>query len=266
MRWLKEYAEVECKPSTVAGYRQILNLRLLPNFCPRPLDQITRDQVKQFIAHLATSALSRNTLRNTLCTIRVILNQAIEDGLIDKNPAARLGRFTRSEKPEFQATALTRDECNKFLDSAQAVCPEYYALFLTALRAGLRRGELVALQWGDIQFGVSEQDSNRFILVQHNYVNRQFTTPKSKKSRRVDLSRQLRRELLEIRDQRLLKAFTEGKASIADELVFPSPNGLVLDPDNLIKRYFLPSIEHAGLRRFRFHDLRHTFGSLPIQG
>jgi integrase len=129
----------------------------------------------------------------------------------------------------------------------------------------LRRGELVALQWGDIQFGASEGDSNRYILVQHNYVNRQFTTPKSKKSRRVDLSRQLRRALSDLRDQRLLKAFTDGKASIADDLVFPSPEGSVLDPDNLVKRYFLPCIEHAGLRRFRFHDMRHTFGSLLIQ-
>jgi integrase len=54
--------------------------------------------------------------------------------------------------------------------------------------------------------------------------------------------------------------------SILDELVFPSPEGSVLDPDNLVKRYFLPIIERSGLRRFRFHDLRHTFGSLLIQG
>jgi integrase len=138
-------------------------------------------------------------------------------------------------------------------------------LFLTALRAGLRRGEVVALQWGDIQFGASEDDPNRYILVQHNYVKRQFTTPKSKKNRRVDLSRQLRRALLELRDQRLFNVFSEGMAAIADDLVFPSPQGAVLDPDNLIKRYFLPAIEHAGLRRFRFHDLRHSYGSLLIQ-
>jgi len=146
------------------------------------------------------------------------------------------------------------------------VCPEYFALFLTALRAGLRRGELVALQWGDIQFGASDEDPNRYIFVQHNFVARQFTTPKSKKSCRVDLSRQLRGVLLDLRDRRMLKAFTAGKSSIADELVFPSPEGSVLDPDNLIKRYFLPAIEHAGLRGFRFHDCRHTFGSLLIQG
>ena len=77
--------------------------------------------------------------------------------------------------------------------------PDYYPLFLTALRAGLRRGELVALEFGDIQFGNNDEDPNRYILVRHNYVNREFTTPKSKKLRRVDLSRQLRSELLEVR-------------------------------------------------------------------
>jgi len=119
---------------------------------------------------------------------------------------------------------------------------------------------------GDIQFGSSDEDPNRYILVRHNYVNREFTTPKSKKTRRVDVSLQLWSVLLELRDRRMLEAFAAGKtASILDELVFPSPEGSVLDPDNLIKRYFLPIIEHAGLRRFRFHDLRHTFGSMLIQ-
>jgi hypothetical protein len=53
---------------------------------------------------------------------------------------------------------------------------------------------------------------------------------------------------------------------IADELVFSSHEGSVLGPDNLVKRYCLPAIEHAGLRRFRFHDLRHSYGSFLIQG
>ena len=58
----------------------------------------------------------------------------------------------KAEKRKFRATAITREEAQQFLDASQDVCPEYYPLFLTALRAGLRRGELVALQWGDIQF------------------------------------------------------------------------------------------------------------------
>ena len=124
---------------------------------------------------------------------------------------------------------------------------------------------MVALRWGDIQFGTSEQDAKRYILVQHNYVYGQFTTPKSKKPRRVDLSRQLRATLLALRDERLIKAFLADKNSVSDELVFPAPDGGVLDPDHLYDRYFLPVVEKAGLRRIRFHDLRHTFGYLLIQ-
>jgi len=138
-------------------------------------------------------------------------------------------------------------------------------VFLTALRAGLRRGELVALQWGDCQFGKDENDSNRFIVVQHNYVRREHTTTKSKKSRRVDLSRELRKELIKLRDERLLEAFLNGKTDISDERVFRSPEGTILDPDNLYHRLFLPVLAKAGIRKIRLHDLRHTFGSLLIQ-
>jgi integrase len=58
------------------------------------------------------------------------------------------------------------------LSATEEICPAYYPLFLTAVRAGLRLGELVALRWGDVQFGESEDDLNRFIFVQHNYVQR----------------------------------------------------------------------------------------------
>ena len=65
-------------------------------------------------------------------------------------------------------------------------------------------------------------DSDRFILVQHNYVRREHTTTKSKKSRRVDLSRELRRVLSNF-DKRLLEAYLKGKNDISDELVFQTP-------------------------------------------
>jgi integrase len=121
------------------------------------------------------------------------------------------------------------------------------------------------LKWGDIQFGENAQDSNRYILVQRNYAQGRFTSPKSKKSRRVDLSRQLRSELMELRDRRLLAAMMTDKNSITNDLVFPSQAGTVIKPDNIVPRYMEPALEKAGLRRFRFHDLRHPFGSLLIQ-
>jgi integrase len=260
------YAEVECKESTVKSYKQILRLYLYPRYGELRLDAISRDSVKDYLASLVTERkLSRNTLRLIICTFRVIFNAALEDGIVQRNPAARLGRFTRSDEPKFRAMPLTGKEAEMFLSAAREICPEYFPFFLTALRTGLRRGEAIGLKWGDIHFGSGADDSDRYILVQRNYVNGRFTTPKSNKSRRVDLSRQLRNVLLELRDKRLLEAFLQGRTTIADDLVFLSKAGTVVDASNMIHYYFLPCIEKAGLRRIRFHDLRHTFGSLLIQ-
>jgi integrase len=78
-------------------------------------------------------------------------------------------------------------------------------------------------------------------------------------------SRELRRALIELRAERLLESFLKGKNDISDELVSLSPDGVILDRDNLYHRYFQPVLTKAGLRKIRPHDLRHTFGSLLIQ-
>jgi integrase len=79
------------------------------------------------------------------------------------------------------------------------------------------------------------------------------------------MSRGLRRVLLEARDARLLAAYLKGESDITNELVFPSSDGGILDPDNLYHRLFIPALTKAGIRKIRLHDLRHTFGSLLLQ-
>lgn len=264
--WLKDYARLVCKTSTLDGYLSVLRQHLRPKFTSRPLNEIKRSDIKSLINNLIVKGLKRSTVRNALSILRGIFNQAIEDGLLESNPAASLGRFTRTAKAsEVKGVALTPEEIKKLLDTAQRVRPEHFPIFLLAVKAGLRRGELVALQWGDIEFGKDENDRNRFIVVQHNFVRREHTSTKSKKARRVDMSRGLRRVLLKLYDARLEAGALEGKSDLSKELVFSSPDGRILDPDNFYHRHFIPVLKESGIRKVRLHDLRHTFGSLLIQ-
>ena len=115
---------------------------------------------------------------------------------------------------------------------------------------GMRRGELLALQRGDIDWHGGQ------IHVRRALYKRRFVTPKSRKGlRAIDmaptLAHTLQGHLLQVADAR-------------DALVFPAKRGKPLDPDNLVKREFQPALVRAGLRQIRFHDLRHTYASLLI--
>ena len=263
--WLKQYAELELKQSTVDFYQDYQRRYVFPRFGELKLTAITRDDVKSFAADLNARGLARNTIRLAVAALRVVLSAAVEDGILSANPAAKMGRFVQSHKTEHQAQAMAPHEVERFLEAAKEYCPTYYPLFLIALRGGLRQGEILALKWGDFQFGQGELDLNRYIVVQRRWYRGRFSTPKGNKSRRVDISRELRRVLLDLRDERMLEAFQAGRSSIADDLLFRGEKGNPISVRTLVENYFLPSLERAGLRRFRFHDMRHTFGSLLTQ-
>jgi len=268
-RYAEQWIELNpngCKDSTLAFYKDYQKRYINPRFGTRKLSTITRAEIKALLAELAKKKLARNTIRLALASIRGVLTSAVEDGLLPLNPAARLGRFTTSEKGQREAQAMEPEEVDRFLFAAHEYCPDHYPLFLIALRSGLREGEILGLRWGDIQFGKSDTDINRFILVQRRWYRGAFGTPKGGKSRRVDMSREVRRELLEMRDRAMLHAFAKGQENIADQLLFAGgDDGHPISVRTLIEKYFQPALDRAGLRRFRFHDLRHTFGSLLIQ-
>lgn len=120
-----------------------------PKFGSLQVTAIHRTQIRDFLAELsAKGELSRNTLRLILCRLRVVLNHAAEDGIIEQNPAAKLGKFTKTQKPKRQAEAMTRGEISAFLNATREFHPDYYPLFLMGIRAGLRKGELLAVKWG----------------------------------------------------------------------------------------------------------------------
>jgi integrase len=158
---------------------------------------------------------------------------------------------------------LAPDESQRFLQAAKKFYPEYYPLLLCALGAGLRQGELLGLKWGDILFGQNESDTNRYILVERSLQAGLLTSTKTLKRRRVDLPRELRQVMLELRDSKFLMAL-QRDLDPENELIFQNEQARALDR-NVRTRVFKCCLARAGLREIRFHDLRHTFGSQLIQ-
>ena len=258
-QWLASHAQQACKFSTSRIYDVNLRRHVFPILGSLALSALTRSECRQLITACREKGLSRKSIENICRTVSSVLTQAVEDGLITANPAFRLGRYYRTgDAPTQEIRPFTREEASLFLETARQLAPREFPLFLCALRTGMRLGELLGLQWGDIDF------NGRFIEVRRNLVAGRETTPKSGKTRRVDMSTQLTETLRSLLIARKAEALKKGWGKVPD-WVFCNEFGGPLDGDNLRHRVFYKILSKAGLRRVRFHDLRHTFASLLLQ-
>jgi integrase len=262
--WLDSYAKTHTKASTYAGYETSYRVHLLPFLGDTDIRDITRERLKRFMYEKLNAGLSRSSVRGYLAPLSEMFNHAIEDGHLDRNPCMRIMRTTRQEKGEQQSKVdfLTREEVAHLLDTCQQHFPVAYPFVLLLARTGLRLGEAVAVQWGDIDF------NGRFINVHNNWVDGTLTTPKSGKARRVDMSRMLTETLTALEVARKKETLKNGWGEVP-AWVFTSETGTILDPDNFRRRTWARLLAKAGLRSIRIHDLRHNCKStvaslLPI--
>lgn len=256
-KWMEGYGETHLKYSTLTSYRSVIKHHLNA-FMERPIDKITRSDIRDLIFEKLKSGLAPNTVAHIKALLSGILTHALDEGLISVNPSSRLGRLIKTKERKADVNPLTREEARDFLEGVREHYPQHYPFFLCALRTGMRLGELVGLQWGDIDF------HGGFIEVRRAYFKGRLVTPKNGKSRRIDMSRQLSETLKALYAARKKEALAKGWREVPEH-VFINDMGKFLDGDNLRRRIFTPALSKAGLRKMRIHDLRHTFASLLIQ-
>ena len=250
--WLKGLGDL--KPSTRASYASLVTHRLIPVFGDRGLTTLTVEDVNAWLG-VSAARLRPKTLRNALALLHKILADAKEGHYLAVNRlsgsrALRRPRALQAED-ETEIEILTPAEVHRLLD---AVAPAYAPLFLTAVSTGVRLGELLALQWGDLD------EAGHRLHVRRTAYRGAFYVPKTKRSRRtVDIGDQLLAVLSRVRRER-----SGGTAPAPEALLFPAASGGVLDPDNLRHRVWTPALRHAKLRHVRIHSLRHTFASMLI--
>jgi integrase len=230
------------KPSTVAGYKAIVRSQLLPTFGELPIEAITPAMIERWLGSVERAASTRI---KALVLMHGIFQRARKVWGLPANPVADVEKPPLSRSGDIEV--FSPEEVHALVRAAAS--RQDAALFLTAAFTGLRRGELLALRWRDVDF------TGSVIRVRASYTAGQLTTPKSGKVRSVPLAPDVAAALAKLGQRELFTA--------DDDLVFVGEWGGHLDGSALRRRYDA-ALKRAGLRRLRFHDLRHTFGTRMI--
>jgi len=230
------------KTMTIKTYTSIVGTHLLPAFGPLRLEVVTPEIIEDWIAGTDLAPSSRV---KALMVLNGIFKRACRLYKLPVNPMSDVERPT--SRPSGDISVFSPEEVWTLVRAAES--EQDAAIFLTAAFTGLRRGELVALRWRDVDFAGSA------IRVRGSYSAGQITTPKSGKVRSVPMAPEVAKALARVGER---KQFTED-----DDPVFAGAAGAHLDASALRRRY-AGALTRGGLRRLRFHDLRHTFGTRMI--
>jgi integrase len=232
----------ERKPSTVKGYRWIINAQILPALGAMQIEDLTSEHVERWLAAMGGKASSK---RKALVVLHGIFARAKKVHKLAVNPVSDVEKPPQSRSGDIEV--FTPEEVWALVRAAEG--EQDAAIFLTAAFTGLRQGELIALRWRDVDFAGSA------LRVRASYAGGVLSTPKSGKVRSVPLAPEVARALARLGERELLVG--------EDDLVFIGEAGSYLDGSALRRRY-KDALRRAALRPLRFHDLRHTFGTRMI--
>jgi len=230
------------KPSTVQGYRALVRSQILPALGDRRIEDVTTAEIEAWITGLDRAASTRTKV---LVLLHGIYERARKVYGLAINPVSDVEKPSARRRTDI--AVFSPEEVYALVRAAGSV--QDAAMYLTAAFTGIRRGELLALTWRDVDV------EGRLVRVRASYAGGAVTTPKSGKVRSVPMAPQVGEVLAALRR----RADSVGD----DELVFSGRFGLHLDASAVRRRYHA-ALQRAGLRPLRFHDLRHTFGTRMI--
>lgn len=240
-RWLIDYAPVAYKPSTRAEYTACVRNHLLPWFGSLDLCEVSSARVQTYVASVASGELSASSVRNHLTVLRSMFTVAQSWGLVDANPIDGVVG-PRAERADINY--LSPSEIRQLIEATPA---KWRPLIASACLLGLRKGELLALRWSDIDF------EKATVRISSTLYRGHLQTAKTSSSvRSVPLAGFVAVQLLSLKDS----TRSEG------DFVFTQDDKLLDSrvPNRVLSR----SLRAAGLKSIRFHDLRHSFVAAHI--
>ncbi|MBN2561754.1 MAG: site-specific integrase [Phycisphaerae bacterium] len=231
--WFRTYVVTNNKPSSQVSRRRILRKHLLPFFGTTRIDAIDNGMIERFKTSKLGEGLAAKTVNVQLGVVSKCLRDAEDWGVLSAPPRIR---WLRQPRPRF--TFLTRDEADRLVDAMEP--GRWQTMAVLAIHTGMRLGELLGLEWNDIDLGA------RQLVVRRSIVNGIVGTTKNYRERQLPLSVGAMTALLSYRrDHRLVFHRDDGTP-----LTYGTAGHAISQ-----------GWKRAGLRSIGWHALRHTFAS-----
>jgi integrase len=255
-RWFVTSVRGSVRESTYESYQRQVRRYVVPAIGGVKLKSLSAMHVQGMYCSMLDRGLSSRTVQYTHAVLHRALKQAMRWGLVPRNVCEDVNR-PQLKRDDIQP--LDREQTRRLLQAAKD--NRLYALYVVAVTAGLRPGEMLALRWSDVDLEAGTLRINRTLS------DSEFAAPKTPRSRRkVELSNTARVALRAHR-KRLLEERMQ-KAGLWENrgLVFPSTVGTPLSHRNVV-RSFKALLKRAGLPAgTRLYDLRHTCATLLLNG
>jgi integrase len=253
-RWIEA---LERKPTTIRSYAATLSYAKRV-FVRKPVRRLRTDDIARFNSALRDSGISASTRAKHLRVLGACLQSALRHGYAARNPVRDLPSAERPRPERKEAAYFENDEIPRLF----AELPDglVRTLFVLALKTGMRQGELLGLEWGDVDL------NNGVIRVRRSYTDGALSTPKNHERRDVDLTN----DLVELLGWWWGEC---GRPTESATVIFPgeSTRGH-LAASNLLRRYLYPAMGRAGIPRIGptgeprvFHSLRHSYAKRALE-
>ena len=256
--WLKVYAHPRLAANTIHGYEVNFNLHTIPYIGNVRIQKLSPAAIQGMYQELEKKGLSPRSIQYVHTTLHEVLKYAYKMQLISKNPAEFVS-VPRQQK--YEAQVYDKKEVGELLEAAKGTALDIPIRLAVGL--GLRRGELLALQWEDVDF------NENTIYVHRNltYINHQylFGEPKTKSGiRRLSAPPSLMEALRHHKVRQMENKLVFGKEYQDNHLICCRPDGRPYHPASFSSSFgdFLKKHE---LKHIRWHDLRHTNATLMLQ-
>lgn len=252
-RWLEDVAKLRVKPATYAMYTSIAKKHLYPRLGRHLLAKLTPQQVQGWIAEQTQAGAAPKSVRIRHGVLLSALAQAVEWGLIARNPAAS----ATLPKPSAKAMrALTPEELTAFLAAIRG--HRYESLLLVTLALGLRRGEVLGLRWADVDLKGGTVQVRQQVKRTTADGGLHTAALKTEQSRRTLVMPEVAARAFRTRKaQQIQERLLAGERWKDTGLVFTTAFGTAIDPTNL-STAFARLLKAHDLPHRRLHDLRHS--------